>query len=185
MPEKSASEFPSRCDETLRLIDYGDSNIPAPDEVLRYTTLSDIAGENVQTPRGRGHLYTFCRHMHREYNILFTVIPNVGLRRIVNGEQVPIARGGIQKASRGLKRAGNILRSTIEKELPKEVRAECWALKQHIGLTVGMLENRRYLQMRKDMQEQKPKTPGEVDQIVRNRILEAFARGDLRQAKKA
>ena len=170
-------------DESLRMIEHA-MNV-AVDEMVPYGVWSDVAGVDVQTSVGRSKLNTMRRFMQREHQVVFAVLYNVGLRRIVNGEQVKIAEHDMYKTDRSLRRTGRMLETTREKELTRESRVDFLAIRTRYEILAHFTNPRRYLKDKKNLVIAKVKDPNDAAQSMLNSTIAHFASGRLRQPRKA
>jgi hypothetical protein len=76
-------------------------------EIITYNTLSGIAGENSQL-KARGTIESARKILHRDYNIDFITLTNIGLKRAENSEIVTHSKKYISRSRNSIKKGCSI-----------------------------------------------------------------------------
>jgi hypothetical protein len=171
-----------RSEKVLDLMQRG--LLVEPNEIVTHDELSEVAGCNVRK-EGQWALRSMLRILEREEGIIFEAVRGVGLRRIVNGEQIVLAEKGFQKTDRAVVRIRKKIETTRVEALSRPQKNEYQLALVTAQILHQFANPRRYLGIKKAIVSQVFKTSTEACNAAYEKTLAAFQQGRLRQPKKA
>jgi hypothetical protein len=168
-------------EETLRCEEPLDTAMPG--ELVTYHVLSDAAGKNVQK-EGRVHLNSARRRQLKKGRAFETVF-NVGLRCVINGDQVPIAQRALRHVGNKMRKTRKVLNTTNVSLLPAQERNDYHVTSATVTHIKNETSTRRMLALRKQLATAKVTKDRDAMKALLDRTIEGFRSGKLKEAKKA
>lgn len=155
----------------------------AEGDVVTYDELSDIAGRNLRT-EGRWILESARRIVEREFKLHFEPVRGVGMRRISNGEQVPLAEAGHRAIGRKTGRITRMLETTRAADLPAHRKAAYHAVSAWNSTLRYFSSPRTFTRLNRSLATVRVRSEKDVQDALAQTV-EGFITGRLRQPKKA
>jgi len=99
---------------------YGTLREVKPNKSISYADLSELIGADVQKNNARGYLYTARRLCETDHDIVFEVVRNVGLKRIVNDDVMGVAESAFSSIRRKAGKTIKTIKTVNYKALSNE-----------------------------------------------------------------
>jgi hypothetical protein len=119
-------EWKRLLDGILTLLDAGETN-------FSYDVLSELAGLDIRTPRGRQQFYKFRAEIQQSRRLWFENQPSFGYTVIAPDKHVKASKKRVQQGDRRLQVAKNIVDYTQDEKLTPEQRATHAAYQAVLG----------------------------------------------------
>ena len=114
-----------------------------PEELLTYEELSLLIGRNVQGV-ARGNLATARHICQKQYNIVFGVIPNVGIKHLNDIDTINTGQSSIDHIRRTARRAAHRIVSLKDPDaVPNDIKIRQFTYLSVAGALVHMTQNKQ------------------------------------------
>ena len=130
-----------------------------PEEVLTYEEMSLLIGRNVQTA-ARGNLATARHICQKQYNIVFGVIPNIGIKHLNDVDTINTGQSSIDHIRRTARRAAHRIVSLKDPDsVPNEVKIRQFTYLSVAGALVHMTQSKQVAKLESKVAEGQKELP--------------------------